>query len=73
MLWVDMAGRLVGPPAQPRGVRDQVQLATVFAFLAVGGVVLFAGQLVYGALDRWRLAAWEADWRTIEPPWTGRR
>jgi hypothetical protein len=73
MVWVDVAGRLVGPPSQLRRVRDQVQLARVLAFLTVCVIVLCAGQLAYGALDRRRMAAWEADWRATEPQWTGRR
>ena len=73
MVWVDVAGRLAGPPAQLRRVRDQPELAPVLAFITVGVIVLCTGQLAYGALDRRRLAAWEADWRATEPQWTGRR
>jgi hypothetical protein len=73
MVWVDVAGRLTGPPLQPRRVRDQVEFAPILAFITVCVIVLCVGHLAFGALDRRRLAAWEADWRAIEPKWTGRR
>ena len=72
-VWVDVAGRLTGPPVQPRRVQDRVELAPLLAFITVGVVVLCIGQLAFGALDRRRLAAWEADWRATEPQWTARR
>jgi hypothetical protein len=73
MIWVDVAGRLSGRRPEVRRMPGQPELAPVFAFLAVGVIVLCVGQLAYGALDRRRLAAWEADWRATEPHWTGRR
>lgn len=73
MVWVDMAGRPTGPPLALRRMPDRPELIPVLAFFTVGVIVLCVGQLAYAVLDRRRLAAWEATWRTTEPQWTGRR
>jgi hypothetical protein len=36
-------------------------------------IVLCAGQLARVALDRRRLAAWDAQWRATGPQWTRQR
>jgi hypothetical protein len=69
-VWVDAAGRLTGPPLQPRQVRGQAVMAAVLAPVVLGEVLLCAGQLVHYLLGRRRLAAWEADWRATGPHWT---
>ena len=62
MVWVDVAGRLAGPTGSK--LQEQApELVPALAFITVGVIVLCTGQLAYGALDRRRLAAWEADWR----------
>lgn len=68
----DVAGRLTGPHQLRRG-RDQAELASVLAFFTVGVIYLCVGHLAHGALERRRLAAWEADWLATQPRWTGRR
>jgi hypothetical protein len=69
-VWVDAAGRLTGPPLQPRQVRGQAVMAAVLSPVVLGEVLLCAGQLVHYLLGRRRLAAWEADWRATGPQWT---
>lgn len=71
-VWVDVSGQVTGPPLELRRGRDQAALAPMLAFIAVGVIVLCTGRLAFGALDRRRLAVWEADWRATEPQWTGR-
>ena len=73
MVWVDAAGRLTVPPLQLWEVRGQAAAAAIVASMTVGLVLLCGGQLAHGLLGRRRLAAWGADWRAIEPQWTGRR
>jgi hypothetical protein len=73
MVWVDEAGRLTRLPLQPWEVQNQAVLAAMLAPMAVGLVLLSAGQLALSWLRRRRLAAWDADWRATEPQWTGRR
>jgi hypothetical protein len=72
MVWMDAAGRLTGTPLRLSQVWGLVVLATGLAPLAVGLIVLCAGQLAHHALDRRRLAAWDADWWATEPQWTRR-
>jgi hypothetical protein len=72
MVWIAADGQLTGTPLQFSQVWGLVVLATGLAALAVGVIVLCAGQLAHLALDRRRLAAWDADWRATEPLWIRR-
>lgn len=72
-VWVDAAGRPTGPPVWLWQAQSQAALAAVLACLAVGVIALCAGLLAHHLVGRRRLAAWDADWRATEPPWTGRR
>ncbi len=72
-VWVDAAGWLTGPPLQPAQVEGQVVLAALLAPVALGIVLLCAGQLIHFLLARRRLAAWETEWQVVEPRWTRRR
>jgi hypothetical protein len=73
MVWVDAAGWPAGPPLQPYQVRGQAVLAATSAPVALGLILLGAGQLAHAALTRRRLAAWEADWRATGPRWSRQR
>jgi hypothetical protein len=70
MVWVDAAGRQTGQPLQPSQVRGQAVLAAIFAPVVLGFLLLGAGQLTRSALNRRRLAAWDADWQATGPQWT---
>ena len=72
MVWITADGQLAGTPLQFSQVWGLVVLAAGLAPLAVGVIVLCAGQLAHLALDRRRLAAWDADWRATEPLWIRR-
>jgi hypothetical protein len=69
-VWVDAAGRLTGPPDQQAQIRAQAVLAAVLAPVLLGLLLACMGLLAHGALGRWRLAAWDFDWRVTEPEWT---
>jgi hypothetical protein len=73
MIWINQAGRLTGAPLQPAQARSQAVLAAVLAPLILGMLVLCAGQFARVALDRRRLAAWDAQWRATGPQWTRQR
>ena len=71
MVWVDMAGWPTGGrPLRLSQARDEAELATMLAPLALGLILLGAGWLVHVVLGRRRLAAWDADWQVTEPHWT---
>jgi hypothetical protein len=72
-VWVDEAGRLALPPLQPSLIRGQAVLAGIFASVVFGMIVVCGGLLVHVALDRRRLAAWDAKWRATGPQWTRQR
>ena len=72
-VWVNASGAITDPPAGHRDV-----MAEVSAFVMVTGmvliVVLLSGlSLARRALDRRRLRAWDAEWRSTGPLWTGHR
>jgi hypothetical protein len=72
-VWVDEAGRLTGPPLQPSLIRAQAVLAAILAALVFAIIVVCVGLLAHVALDRRRLAAWDAEWRATGPQWTRQR
>jgi hypothetical protein len=72
-IWVDGTGNQTGPPLRHDQATGQAFLAAVTAPLALGAFLLCAASLTIQALDRRRLAAWDADWQTTEPRWSSRR
>jgi hypothetical protein len=73
MVWVDATGRLATGPLPHSQVAGQTILASVLAAVALGLLLAGAGLLAHRALDRRRLAAWDAGWRATGPRWTSRR
>ncbi len=68
MVWVDSAGHLAAPPAQPV-TRDQAAMAGV---LVLGAVLAAAAWLAHWLIDRRRMAGWDAQWRAMGPRWSPR-
>src|SRR5215472_12587703 len=73
MVWVDASGAVVGPPPDHREIVGDVAITTVVASLAASLLLLGSNALARRALDRRRLNAWDADWRTTGPLWSDHR
>ncbi len=73
LVWTDGSGRLTGSPLRTSEVTGQAAVAASLATMIVGAVLVALGLLARWALDRRRLAAWDAHWSTTGPQWTGRR
>jgi len=71
-VWTTRDGQLTDPPLQDSQVADQVVSAEIAGVLALAIVLTVTGLLARRALDKRRMAAWDADWRTTEPRWTTR-
>lgn len=71
-IWVNREGDLTEAPLDSAG-------AVITVVLSVSGLWLCWGGLLYGGrsalrfrLDRQRMADWDAQWRQVEPHWSGR-
>jgi len=72
-VWLNRSGQPAGPPPG-QAVMIIYALVTGGAVTAVAGVaLLIAYALARHALDRRRLAGWEAAWATTGPSWTAQR
>jgi hypothetical protein len=70
-VWVDAAGRLADPPAQPAQQDSRALADGLVAVLLLAELLCAAGLAAHGVVDRCRLAAWGAEWRAIGPKWSG--
>jgi hypothetical protein len=73
LVWTDRAGQEIDPPLRQSQIARQADLASCGAVAAIGFALLIVALLARQALDRRRLAAWEADWLATGPRWTARR
>jgi hypothetical protein len=72
-VWLNRAGQPAAPPSSP-AVMIIYALVSGGAAAAIAGVVLLVVYAVSRyALDRRRLAGWEAAWARTGPAWTARR
>lgn len=71
--WIDRSGAVTNPPMDHRDIAGAVCIAVVGTSLVSWLVLMVTGALARRALDRRRLRAWEAEWRTSGPLWSGRR
>jgi hypothetical protein len=71
-LWVDTAGLPTGPPLRSSALVANRILAAAVAPLALGIVLWWLAWAGRWALDRRRLADWEAAWAAVGPRWTKR-
>ena len=70
-IWISAAGTATGPPATRGNIVSDVFIASTSTGLLL--IVALVGLRVLGqyALDRWRMRAWDAEWRATGPRWTG--
>lgn len=73
MVWTNRAGQLTGPPLQSSQIATRADLDETLAVAALAVTLIVIGWLAGQALDRRRLAAWEADWLATGPRWSPRR
>ncbi len=73
MVWVNQAGQLTDSPLQHSQVTGRAELARVVAVTALAVVLIIVGWAARWALDRRRLAAWDAEWLARGPRWSSRR
>ena len=71
-VWTDRTGDFTAAPLLDAQVADQTISAEVLAVLAAASVLTLAGALTLWALDKRRMAGWEADWHATGPHWTTR-
>jgi hypothetical protein len=72
-VWVDASGAVTSPPTDPRVIVGDVCMAAMVTCLVASLLVLGANALARRALDRRRMRAWDAEWRTTGPLWSGHR
>jgi len=72
-IWTDASGAVTGPPPGQRVITGDVCVAAVMTCLVTVLLVLGSSALAQRALQRRRLRAWDAEWRTTGPLWTGHR
>jgi hypothetical protein len=72
-LWVNQAGQLTDSPLEHSQVTGRTEMARVLAVAALAVTLIIVGWAARWALDRRRLAAWDADWLATGPHWTSRR
>ena len=72
-VWTSRAGQLADPPLQRSQITSRAQLTGGMAVAGLAFVLLVVGWLTRRALDRRRMAAWDADWLATGPRWSPRR
>jgi hypothetical protein len=73
MVWTNQAGQHTAAPLSASQVGGRADLSEVLAVAGLAVMLIVAGRLVRWALNRRRLAAWDADWLANEPRWSQRR
>src|ERR1700730_14889622 len=72
LVWVDASGGLAGPPLRHAQVIGQVTTAALLTPVGLGLLLVCAGVVARGRLERRRIATWDADWQVTGPQWTRR-
>jgi hypothetical protein len=71
--WIGPSGAVTDPPPDHRAIAGEVCFASVTTCLLSCLMLLVAWALARLALDRRRLRAWDAAWRSTGPLWRGHR
>jgi hypothetical protein len=72
-IWTNSAGEIASPPLQPSQITSRAIAVAALTPAALAVVLLTALLLIQHALDRRRLAAWDAGWMAVGPRWTRNR
>lgn len=71
--WIDRSGEATSPPPTQTDIDGDVSIAVALTAMVLTVTLLGAHVLARHALDRRRFSAWDAEWRSIGPYWTGHR
>ena len=71
-LWTTADGQLTYPPLQDSQVTGQAHVAGGLGVATLAVLLTAAGLVTRWTLDKRRMAAWDAEWRSTEPRWTTR-
>jgi hypothetical protein len=71
--WIDQSGAVTDTPLDHRVIAGGVWTAVMTILLVSGLLLLGTAGLARRMLDRRRLRAWEAEWRTSGPLWSRHR
>jgi hypothetical protein len=72
-VWINQAGQLTDSPLQHSQVTGRIYLSEALAVAALAAALITVGAVARWALDRRRLAAWDAEWLSAGPQWSPRR
>jgi hypothetical protein len=72
-VWTTRDGQLTGQPLQDSQVSGDTYFGGFVGGLAVTAALTLIWVLARRVLDRRRMAAWDAEWRSTGPRWTTRR
>jgi hypothetical protein len=72
-VWIDASGAVTSPPPDHRIIAGDVCMTIIVTCLVASLLILGSAALARCALDRWRMRAWDAEWRASGPMWSGHR
>ncbi|MBO0821504.1 MAG: hypothetical protein J2P26_11725 [Nocardiopsaceae bacterium] len=68
-VWTDQAGHLTSPPLTSGQIESQADLAGAATGIALALLALGESLIIQRAMDRRRMAEWDAEWSATEPSW----
>ena len=69
-VWLNRAGKVQTPPLTAAGARNRILIAVMFALAGLTALLTVAAVAARWALDRKRIASWEAGWLSVGPQWS---
>jgi hypothetical protein len=72
-IWLDRSGEPQLPPATLREIAITALISGFIVTIGAAGLLMLCYRLCRLALDRHRLARWEAAWAATGPPWASRQ
>lgn len=71
-VWITSDGQLTEPPLRDSQVAGTAGFAGALGVIALAVLLVITGSLARRGLDKRRIAAWDAEWKTTGPRWTTR-